>query len=124
MAEYDLTAQITAVLKEYTGEIMDGIDEAVKECGKGLRKDIAAKSNKRTGRYRKGWRCDIKSRGRGDSTAKVYNKTDYQLTHLLENGHKKGRGRAAARPFPHIAPSEEKWNRIFEEKSVEVCKGK
>ena len=50
MAEYDITAQITAVLNQYTGEVMDEVDKAVEYCGKGMLKEIKATSPKRTGK--------------------------------------------------------------------------
>lgn len=40
MADFDLTAEITAVLKEYTGDVMDKVSAAVEDCGKSMTKDI------------------------------------------------------------------------------------
>lgn len=89
MADFDLTAEITAVLKEYTGDVMDKVSAAVEDCGKSMTKDIRQASPKRTGAYKKGWRCEIKRNGRGSTTATAKNATNYQLTHLLEYPHKK-----------------------------------
>lgn len=69
MADFDLTAEITAVLKEYTGDVMDKVSAAVEDCGKSMTKDIRQASPKRTGAYKKGWRCEIKRNGRGSTTA-------------------------------------------------------
>lgn len=57
-------------------------------------------------RYAEGWK--VSKKGRGDLV--VHNATNYQLTHLLENGHvvrnKKGTyGRT--HPIKHIEPAEE-----------------
>lgn len=57
------------------------------------------------GRYKKGWTTK-ESKYKDEYGVVVYNATDYQLTHLLENGHlivnkKNGTGWASA--HPHIA---------------------
>ena len=122
MAEFDLTAEITAVLKDYTGGVMDEIDAAVEICGKGMRKEISTTSPKRTGDYKKGWRCEISTNGRGNTSALVRNKTDYQLTHLLERRHRKRDGKEYKEAHPHIGPAAEKWNRKFEQMCEEACK--
>lgn len=122
MAEFDLTAEITAVLKEYTGGVMDEVDNAVEICGKGMRKEITANSPKRTGKYAKGWRCEISQNGRGNKSALIKNKTNYQLTHLLEKGHKKRGGKGRVKAYVHIAPAAEKWTEKFEQMCEEACK--
>ncbi len=140
MAEFDLTAEITAVLKEYTGDVMDKVDKAVRTCGNGMRKEIQATSPKRTGTYSKDWRLKSSTEWRGNSSALVYNEDHYQLTHLLEKRHKKrtrvvkvqakGKIWAAKRyngyvePQPHIGPAEKKWNQKFEQMCEEACRGK
>lgn len=121
MAGLDLTAEITAVLKEYTGAVMDGIDKAVETCGKGMRKEIERASPTRTGKYAKGWRCKITDSGRGNKSARVHNKTDYQLTHLLEKGHKKRGGKGRVKAYVHIAPAAKKWTEKFEQLCEEEC---
>lgn len=129
MAEFDLTAEITAVLRAYTGDVMDKVDRAVEDCGKGMRKEISRTSPNLTGDYKRGWRCKISDNGRGNKSARVYNKTEYQLTHLLEKGHRKrgakgtkGTGKGHVRAYVHIEPAEDKWNEEFERRCEEACK--
>lgn len=122
MAGLDLTADIGKVLEEYTTAVQVAVDDAVEYCGKGMQKDIKANSPKRTGVYRKGWRCDISENGRGSKQAVVKNKTDYQLTHLLEKGHKKRGGKGRVKAYVHIAPAAEKWTEEFEKRCEEACK--
>lgn len=60
------------------------------------------------GRYADGWRTKKEKTYSGGYGVEVYNKTDWQLTHLLENGHlivnkKNGTGWASA--HPHIEPA-------------------
>lgn len=124
MAEFDITAEITAVLRNYTGAVMDDVDKAVEDCGKGMQKEIKANSPKRTGDYKKGWRCEISTAGRGNKKALVKNATDYQLTYLLERRHKKRGGKGYTDPRPHIGPAAKKWNREFEQRCEEACKPK
>lgn len=122
MAGLDLTAEIGKVLEEFTTAVQVAVDEAVEYCGKGMQKEIKANSPKRTGDYKKGWRCDISENGRGSKQAVVKNKTDYQLTHLLEKGHKKRGGKGRVKAYVHIAPAAEKWTEEFEKRCEEACK--
>lgn len=124
MAEFDLTAELGKVLGEYTTAVQVAVDNAVEECGKGMQKEIKANSPKRTGAYTKGWRCEISENGRGSKQAIIKNKTNYQLTHLLEKGHKKRGGKGRVKAYVHIAPAAEKWTGKFEQMCKEACKGK
>ena len=123
MAEFDLTARIGTVLKEYTTDVQIAVNQAVEKCGKGMRKEITAKSPERTSSYKKGWRCEISETGQGNKQALIRNKTDYQLTHLLEKGHKKRGGKGRVKAYVHIAPAAEKWTEEFEQRCKEACKG-
>ena len=80
-----ITEEFNKIMKEYTDEVEKGV----------------ALAGKNGGSYAKGWRVtEI------DGKNVIHNKTDYQLTHLLENGHAKvNGGRVAARV--HIRPAEE-----------------
>lgn len=67
-------------------------------------------SPKKTGDYAKGWKVS-KKKIKGSTTIVVHNATDYQLTHLLENGHliKNAKGEyGRTRPIKHIAPAAER----------------
>ena len=122
MAEFDLTAEIGKVLKGYTAAVHDAVDQAVEECGKGMQKEIKANSPNRTGDYKKGWRCKTATESSYKKSALVYNKTNYQLTHLLERGHKKRGGKGRVKAYVHIAPAAEKWTEEFEQRCKEACK--
>lgn len=122
MAEFNLTAELGKVLGEYTTAVQVAVDNAVEECGKGMQKEIKANSPKRTGAYKKGWRCEISENWRGSKQAVIKNKTNYQLTHLLEKGHKKRGGKGRVKAYVHIAPAAEKWAGKFEQRCKEACK--
>ena len=81
-------------------------------------------SPKRTGAYKKGWRCEIKRNGRGSTTATAKNATNYQLTHLLEYPHKKRGHKGIVQPKKHIQPAADKWQAEFEHRCEEACKAK
>ena len=101
-----VSVQMKEILDEINNEVKDSakrnIDQTAKESAQKLRNT----SPQKTGSYAKGW----STKREGDMDVIVYNRTDYQLTHLLENGHvvrnKKGTyGRVPGRK--HIAPVEE-----------------
>ena len=101
-----VSLQMQELLDDYVEEVQtvtnESIDETAAEACEKLRNTSPKGA---TGRYAKGWA--VKKDGDGRV---VYNKTDYQLTHLLENGHaivnQYGTfGRVA--PIKHIKPVEE-----------------
>lgn len=122
MAGSDFTTELTALLKEYTGSVKIDVNKAVEECGKGLKKDISAKAPERTGSYKKNWVCEFSGNGIDAKSATVKNKKHYQLTHLLEKGHKKRGGKGRVKAYVHIAPAAEKWTEEFEQRCKEACK--
>lgn len=121
MAEYDITAKITAVLQEYSYDVAVRVDAAAEACSKGLRKDLKADSPNKTGAYAKSWATKTnKEFTEGSKVYTTYNRKHFQLTHLLENGHG---GPAPAPPHVHIGPAEKKWTEEFVELCEEACEG-
>lgn len=119
MAEFDITAKIMAVLREYEDEVAERVDAAAEACTKGLKKDLKSGSPTDTGAYSKSWasRTD-KEFSKGSKVYTTYNRKHFQLTHLLEKGHG---GPAPAPAYEHIAPAEKKWNDEFLELCEEAC---
>lgn len=67
----------------------EAVDEAAEKCAKGLAKELRGTAPKRTGAYAKDWTYkQTGANARGAKTYTVHNKAHYQLTHLLQNGHK------------------------------------
>lgn len=105
-----ITVQMDKILDSYSREVQEATNKANDSVAKESASKLRDTSPRKTGDYAKGWKVK-KERGRdGLQTVTVHNKTNYQLTHLLENGHvvrnKKGTyGRT--RPIKHIAPVEE-----------------
>lgn len=107
MAKINLANEIAKALTEYTDEVTKGIEQEKKDKGKKAVQLLKQSSPKDTGDYAKGWTTK-----NVDGKQVIYNKTEYQLTHLLEFGHaKRNGGRVAARP--HIRPIEEQINQDF-----------
>lgn len=106
----ELANTVIEELKGYSSEVAEETKKAVKETAKECLSDVKSNSpvrKKHGGKYKKGWKVKVNYDGPDDTRVTVYNKTDYQLTHLLEKGHAK-RGGGRTRAFPHIKPAEEK----------------
>lgn len=104
------TESVSVQMKELLDEINENVVDSTKNGINKVSKESVSKlrntSPKKTGSYAKGWAV----KREGDMDVTVHNRTDYQLTHLLENGHvvrnKKGTyGRTSG--TKHIAPVEE-----------------
>ena len=110
--------EITRILREYTDEIELGMLQIRDGVAKKTAQNLKQTSPKETGDYRKGWRVtEI------DGKKIVHNKTDYQLTHLLEHGHAKiDGGRVAAKV--HIRPAEEKAIKEYIEATENLIRGR
>lgn len=107
-----LSSVVMQELAAYAGVTNEVLDHAAQAAAEHAVAELNLQSPSSSGDYRKGWRRKIGRRAKVGGVAQVivHNKTDYQLTHLLEFGHAKyvyGRrlpGRARA--ISHIAPVE------------------
>lgn len=105
-----LGAAISNELEKYDQQVADGIKKKVREVAKECRQDLFNTSPEKTGSYKKGWTASVQYENERDIRVVIHNKTDYQLTHLLEYGHKGpgGVAKGSAPAFKHIQPAEEK----------------
>ncbi|MBR3279651.1 MAG: HK97 gp10 family phage protein [Lachnospiraceae bacterium] len=105
-----VAVQMKEVLDEYSKDVKDATNNAISKTSKESVQKLRNTSPKDTGKYAKGWKIK-KERGRdGIETVTVHNKTNYQLTHLLENGHvvRNAKGTyGRTNGIKHIAPVEE-----------------
>lgn len=110
----DLAREINRLLAQYSDSVLENVDAVAKEVAKEGVAMLKARSPKLTGSYRKGWRVKkVKKK------YVIHNKTDYQLTHLLEKGHAQvGGGRVA--PKVHIAPVEQELIEELQRRVIEV----
>lgn len=96
--------EFAKILSDYKEEIKEEIsivgDKVAKKTVSNLRKNSPKRKNN-GGDYAKGWRITtIKDK------KIIHNKTEYHLTHLLENGHAKVNG-GRVPGIPHIQLAEE-----------------
>ena len=114
----ELEKTITEYLENYVEDIEEDVEDTTNTVIKEAKQELVQKSPKsgiaRDTKYYKGWA--IKNGGRtrkGKYYSKViWNKTNYQLTHLLEFGHATRNG-GRTTPQPHIRPVEEKYGEKF-----------
>lgn len=118
----NLAAAISEAVREYTAEVTAGVKKDVRDVAKECRNEIKEKSPVLTGDYKKGWSERTAYETADELRITVYNRTDYQLTHLLENGHAKVNGGRVA-GHPHIRPAEENAEKELERRVKVTVKG-
>lgn len=96
-----LTKALVKEIEEYTTEVSEKIADIQKGLGKKGVNRLRETSPKLSGDYAKGWRLKTEK-----GAVIIHNATDYQLTHLLENGHL-GRDGKQVPAYPHIGKVEE-----------------
>lgn len=101
---FDLSKQISELLLEYGDMINKKVDETLPYVTEKTVEFLQTDSRvpKRTGDYRKGWRAKEWKASTLYKGVTVYNATDWQITHLLENGHAKRDGTGWVDAVPHI----------------------
>lgn len=109
MAE-SVTVQMEKILDEYLKEVQEVTNDAIDKIAKESAKKLKNTSPRKTGDYAKGWRVKALNKHGRINNKVVHNATDYQLTHLLENGHviKNIKGTyGRTHPIKHIEPVEQ-----------------
>lgn len=114
-------ARKTIKLDDFKGiklkiDLEEVVEKNAKEATETLQSINDWKVRRRSKSYSKGWTMKLEARNKEDVYAQVYNKTDWQLTWLLENGHlivnKRG-GVGWAAPHKHIEPTYDKQAKKF-----------
>lgn len=104
----EIAQAIMSELKLYANVVKEDVNKLAETVAKEGAYRLSVVSPKLTGSYKTGWTFKKDKNGKFI----VHNKTDYQLTHLLEYGHAKvNGGRVAARP--HIKAVEEEMIKEF-----------
>lgn len=101
--------QMGKILEQYSKEVKDVTDKSIEKVSKESVRKLKNTSPKRTGKYARSWtKKKVKGRN-GIDEVTVHNK-QYQLTHLLENGHivRNSKGTyGRTNGIKHIKPVEE-----------------
>ena len=105
-----VSIQMADILDTYSKEVRRAASNAQDKIAKEAVQKLKNTSPKKTGSYAKGWAIKREKGRNGIPTVTIHNKTDYQLTHLLENGHiiRNGKGEYGRyNGVKHIAPVED-----------------
>lgn len=113
-------------LSKYLQEYVEDIEKDVKDVTDSVSKEAIKELNVISpvgvrGSYAKGWRKQKGKINKGRYIAKIHNKTDYQLTHLLEFEHAT-KNEKKTKAIPHIRPVEEKFKKIYGEEITTVIR--
>ena len=100
-------------LEIYVEDIGEAVEETSNNIGEEAKEELKQTSPKRRGDYAKGWTVRKDRKNKYYYTVKVWNKSNYQRTHLLEFGHATRNG-GRTKAIPHIRPVEEKYKKEFE----------
>lgn len=96
-------------------DVIEVVDEVTKQAKDELKQTSPRGKGSRNNPYYRGWAIKLSKKRTGVYHKVIWNKTNYQLTHLLEFSHATRNG-GRTRALPHIRPIEEKYNVEFVDK--------
>lgn len=99
-----LPAAVMAELNRYNEKVIAAVKKAARDEASTCAKDIRANAPRRSGDYADDWVSTRTLNGAFFSTFTVHNRAHYQLTHLLENGHRIVPQGGFVEPVVHIKP--------------------
>ena len=121
--EKELMEGLEAYSDEVTKEVKEAADQVGKETAELLKKTSPRRTRgKKRGKYARGWHDTRSTDKPTETVVTVHNATDYQLTHLLENGHASRDG-GFVKGIPHIGAAQEQASKNFEKKVEDILKG-
>ena len=106
----EVSVQVEKILDDFSKEVRRATANSMDVVAKEAVSKLKSTSPKKTGDYAKGWGIKRERGSGGIPIVTVHNRTNYQLTHLLENGHviRNAKGTyGRTRAIKHIAPVEQ-----------------
>lgn len=100
----DLAKVVTAELKDYRQNVVDGLKADVRKTARECRQEVRDNSPVKSGEYKAGWATKTDFESTDDIRMTTYNKNKPQITHLLEDGHANVDG-GRTEGIPHIGPA-------------------
>ena len=113
--------EILKIMKEYADTVSEDTKPVYKQIAKEATQEVRRGSPELTGDYKKGWGNSKIKETSTEIELIIHNKTDYQLTHLLENGHPSRNG-GRVPPIKHIEPVEQQMQEKLLKKVKAVIK--
>lgn len=117
----DLADAVIDALETYSEEITEDVKAEVTKAGNYAKQIVKEASPELTGDYKKGWAVKVAYDGPNDRRVVIHNRTEYQLTHLLEYGFV-GRNGKRVEGKAHIADAQIKAEEYFEKRVEDILK--
>lgn len=122
-----LDEEIKKELENFNVEVVRATNESIKEAAREATKTLkkGGPYKNRTGKYARDWTTGQRERSKSVIEVQgytVYNKENYQLTHLLEHGHQSRNG-GRVKEFAHIAPVNEQIGEMIVSKIESKLRG-
>ena len=135
MSKHIAMDELSATIQKYLYEYHEDITEETRAVASDIAREALAEIRKispvsendvylrnfggnsdihKKGSYASGWTISSQNSG-NKAVKKLWNKTDYRLTHLLEFGHATRNG-GRAKAIPHIRDTEKTYLKKFEQK--------
>ena len=112
-----MESELMEILRDYQDLTDEEMEQVVKKTANTVKNAIKQEAPRDTERYKDSWATKKTTSKRHKTVVTIHSKNRYQLTHLLENGHKLtdrngnkiGDGYVSEKP--HIAPATENADR-------------
>lgn len=99
----EFSKALIKALADYGDDVLKISDKEAKTAARNTRSEIKADSPVgKQGRYKRGWSSRAQKSGSWGTSYVVYNRTDYQLIHLLEKPHDTGSGNRLGHYPSHV----------------------
>lgn len=112
----DISDEISRLVGVYVENVDEGVQKEAKKIASETQKEIKSNAPVDTGDYKRNWKTK-----KVGQTFVIYNKDEYRLTHLLENGYAKVSGGRVS-GTPHIRPAEQHAIQKFEDAVEKVIR--